>query len=769
MDKHWTLEKEKAIASRWRKKNPFSINLKSKRIYSIDTPPPYVNAPVHIGQAITYCYMDFFARYKRMKGYSVVFPLGLDRNGLPIEMAAEKKFGVNPTKIPREKFIEYCKKILEEMSLTSRDAFSNLGISFSNYKVGDEIGDAYNTDSEEYRKLTQETFYNLYKKGLVYEDKKIVNYCPGCKTTLADAEIEYLEKQKKLYYLQFKVKGSKEKLAIATTRPELLGACAAVLFNPKDKRYKKFKNKKLIVPFYKKEVKLIAHKSVKIDFGTGLVMMCSFGDLTDIQFFREKKLKHVILIDEDGKMNENAGEVAGLSTTEARERIIEAVKAQGDFLKEEFIVNRVPVCERSKDQVEFIEMQEYYLKQIKFKEDLLKLQKKIKFHDEKSRKILIDWIKGINQDWPLSRRRYYATPIPLWKCSKCGKDILGKKGEYVVPWKQKKICPKCKVEAVPETRVFDTWFDSSISELYILGYGKNKNFFKKAFPCSLRPQGKEIIRTWLYYTILRAYLLEKKPAFKDVWINYHILDAKRKKMSKSMGNVIDPQEIIKSEGAEALRFWSAIEGDLTKQDFACSREKIKGEVKTLNKLWNISKFVFQFKESKKPGKLFATDKLFIEYIDYLADFCERHYKEYNFHLPALKLRNFLWEIFASHYIELVKSRAYNKSNKFSKAEQRSAVYSLRYILKKLLVLLYPIVPMITSEIYKEFGDIFKEKFPTTKKTLEPKFVDGILRFNSKVWKKKKKQSKGLRDEIEINIPKELKNYKKDLIVMHNIK
>ena len=252
-----------------------------------------------------------------------------------------------------------------------------------------------------------------------------------------------------------------------------------------------------------------------------------------------------------------------------------------------------------------------------------------------------------------------------------------------------------------------------------------------------------------------------------------------------MGNIIDPQEIIKDEGAEALRFWSAIEGDLTKQDFACSREKIRGEVKTLNKLWNVSKFIFQFKEEKKPGKLFATDKLFVDYVDYLADFCEKNYKKYNFHLPALKLRNFLWETFASHYIELVKNRAYNKEKKFSKTEQKSAVYSLRYILKKILVLLYPIIPMITSEIYSEFGapkgvhsstkkkdmreegNIFKEKFPTGK-ALKPKFVDAVLRFNSKVWKKKKKQGKSLKDEIEIEIPKELKSYKKDLVAMHNI-
>ncbi|MFC1682304.1 valine--tRNA ligase [Nanoarchaeota archaeon] len=774
MDKRWSINKEKDISENWKTKDLFPVDLKSKKIYSIDTPPPYVNAPVHIGQAITYCYMDFFARYKRMKGYSVVFPLGLDRNGLPIEMAAEKKFKVNPLEIGREKFIEYCKRILEESSAESTDTFARLGISFSSYKIGDKIGQGYETDSEQYRTLTQSTFYDLWEKGLIYEDKKVVNYCPGCSTTLADAEIEYIESNKKLHYLKFKIRDSKKTLSIATTRPELLGACAAVLYNPKDERYKNLKNKKLIIPFYHKEVSLIAHNSAKPEFGTGLVMMCSFGDLTDIQFFREQNLKPVILINKDGKLNEKAGELLeGLKPDKAREKIIEKIKKAGEYEKEEETPSRVPVCERSKDQVEFIEMQEFYLRQVKFKKDLMNLQKKIKFYDESSRKILETWIKGINQDWPLSRRRYYATPIPLWKCPECGEFILGEKGKYVVPWEEKRECSKCKTEAVAETRVFDTWMDSSISELYILGYGRNETFFRNSFPCSLRPQGKEIIRTWLYYTLLRAYLLEKKPAFKDVWINYHILDGNRKKMSKSKGNIIDPQEIIKNEGAEALRFWSAIEGDLSKQDFACSREKIKAEIKTLNKLWNVAKFVLQFKEVAKPTKLVETDKLFIDYVEYLTGFCEDNYEKYNFHLPALKLRHFIWEVFASHYIELTKNRTYNQENKFSKQEQQSAHYTLRYIFERLLTLLYPITPMITSEIYSELGkNLLKENFPKPQKVSKEKIkiINELVNFNSKVWKTKKEKSISLRDEITgIKIPKQLKQFEKDLIICHSLR
>jgi valyl-tRNA synthetase len=772
MEQNWSLEQEKAISEQWKKKELFPVDTKSKKIYSIDTPPPYVNTPIHMGQAITYCYMDFFARFKRMTGYDVLFPLGLDRNGLPIEMAAERKFNVNPLKIGREKFIEYCEKMLKETSLASVDTFTRLAISFSSYKFGNKIGEAYTTDSEEYRKVTQATFYDMFKKGLIYEAKKVVNFCPGCKTTLADAEIEYREKQTKLYYIKFKIKETGKTILIATTRPELLGSCAAVLFNPEDERYASLKGAHAITPFYKKEIKLITHPSADKEFGTGLVMMCSFGDLTDIRFFREQNLTPIILINEDGKMNEKAGKLKGLRIKEAREKIIEEMKKNNELEKEEVIMNRTPICERSKDQVEFIEMEEYYLNQLKFKDEIMKLQKKIKFYNEVSRKILENWIESINQDWPLSRRRYYATPIPLWKCPKCKEIILGEKGKYIVPWKEKIKCPKCKIEAIPETRVFDTWFDSSISELYILGYEKNNEFFNKAFPCTLRPQGKEIIRTWLYYTLFRAYLLTGKPAFKDVWINYHILDDQRKKMSKSKGNVIDPKEILKNEGSEALRLWSAIEGDLTTHDFAYSQEKVRAEIKTLNKLWNVSKFIFQFKKSVKPKKLTETDSLFIDYIEDLTEFCREHYENYDFHIPALKLRNFLWEIFASNYIEIVKNRVYNQNNKFSKQEQGSALYTLRYILERMLILLYPVIPMITSTIAKEMQiNLLEEKFPKGKKVDEKRLkgIDKIIEFNKDIWKKKKEMNLSLKSEIKgIKMPNSLKKYEKDLTSTHNL-
>ncbi len=777
-EKAWNLEIEKQIAVSWRNKNPFLFDkkkIKSGKVFSIDTPPPYVNSPIHMGHAVTYSYMDFFARYKRMKGFSVLFPLGLDRNGLPIEMAAQKKFNVDPGKIGREKFIEYCKKILEEASIQSVESFARLGISFNSYEQGNEIGDVYLTDAPDYRILTQATFYDLWEKGLVYEDKKVSNYCPGCKTTLADAEIVYQEKQTKLVHVIFKTTTGKE-LVIATTRPELLGACAAVIYHPDDERYLHFKKEKVkvVIPLYSKEVPLIAHPSAQPEFGSGLVMMCSFGDLTDIRFFKEQKIKPEILIEQDGKLNGKAGFLQGLSVKEAREKIIQMLKAKEMVMKEETLMNRAPVCERSKDSVEFIELEEYYLKQIEFKEKMMELQKEISFYAPESRKILESWIASIDQDWPLSRRRYYATPIPLWKCKSCGEVILGEKGKYAEPWTEKKKCKKCGKEAVGETRVFDTWFDSSISELYIAGFGKDDTLFKKIYPVTLRPQGKEIVRTWLYYTLLRGYLATGKACFKDVWINHHILDASRKKMAKSVGNVIDPQHILEQEGSEALRLWSAIEGDLSKQDLAFSEEKVRAEQKTLTKLWNVAKFIFQFQEVKRPKKLLEIDQLFLDYMDIFAADADDSFQRYDFHTPLLQLRYFLWETFASHYLELVKNRAYNQNKEFSQEEQDSAISTLYDTLKKLLILFYPVIPMITSVLYEKFGNILQEKFSDYKKMKEEdkkdieRKIQLLMEFNSKIWKEKRDKGLSLKSPMkEILAPGDLKIFERDLKACHS--
>ena len=415
-----------------------------------------------------------------------------------------------------------------------------------------------------------------------------------------------------------------------------------------------------------------------------------------------------------------------------------------------------------------------------------KIIKKINFYPENSRKIIDAWIDQVSIDWPISRRRYYATPVPLWY----SEDLiaLAPEGKYVEPWKEsppadaevintesKKVLGIVKdfkdTEWTGEVRVLDTWFDSSISELVILKYKSDDDFFKKAYPATLRPQGKEIVRTWLYYTVLRGFIETGKACFKDAWIHQHILDGNGRKMSKSLGNIIDPQDILKEDGAEALRFWAATEGDLSKGDFTCSREKIKAERKSLNKLLNISKFVMMFDKPKKKPKLTAIDQLFIDHIENLTQESDKAYEIYDFNHPAQNLRRFLWDIFASNYVELVKNRTYNEDKKFTDEESESAKYTLHFLLERLLILLYPIIPQVTSIIAKEKGiDLLKSEWPHQQPTTNnQQLIDSLVNFNSQIWKTKKEKSISLRNPIEgIKIPKELEKFKKDLRACHNI-
>ena len=787
--KNWSTEIETEITKNWKESELYAFNPKTKKkIYSIDTPPPYVNTPIHMGHAVTYCFMDFFARYRRMKGEEVLFPLGLDRNGLPIEMATEKKYKISPFKVGREKFMEYCEKLLSEASVESIDSFAKLGISFSSYKEGKEIGAIYNTDSPEYRTLTQSTFIELFKKGLIYEDSRINNWDPKLRTTIADSEIDYLEINSNFNDIKWTIKETGEEVVIGTTRPELIATCGMVIYNPKDKRYKHLEGKTAISPIFEEEIPIKAHPLAQIDKGTGLVMMCSAGDLSDIQFFREMKITPRIAIGQDGRMNEKAGVLEGLKVKEAREKIVELIKEKGLLVKQEQITHRTPISERSKAEIEFIEMPEFYLKQMDFKDDMRKTIKKINFYPKNSKKILDTWIDSVSIDWPISRRRYYATPVPLWYSDNL--MAIPKKGTYVEPWKTsppkdaevidaktKKVLgtvadyPKNKWEG--EERVLDTWFDSSISELNMLKYQSDDEFFKKAYPATLRPQGKEIVRTWLYYTVLRGFLETGKPCFEDTWIHQHILDGKGRKMSKSAGNVIDPQEIMREDGAEALRFWAATEGDLSRGDFTCSKEKIKSEKKTLNKLLNVSRFVMMFEKPKTKPTLVPLDKLFIEYIEGLTNRCDKLYKVYDFNHPAQELRRFLWDLFASNYVEMVKNRAYNEEGQFTKDESNSARYTLHFLLERFLTLVYPVIPQITTVIAKEKGiDLLTAEWPKAEKAdlkKSTETIEKIMIFNGEVWKAKKEKSISLREPIEgIKIPKDLKPFEKDLKACHKI-
>ncbi|MEK0318635.1 MAG: valine--tRNA ligase, partial [Nitrosopumilus sp.] len=672
-EKAWNPELELKILKQWEESHLYDFVPKEEN-FTIDTPPPYPSGrPWHIGATAHYAQIDMIARTARMDGKNVFFPLGIDRNGLPVELYTEKKYNIRMRETERGKFLDLCKDALDDLEAEMIQIMKNLGLS------GD-LENHYRTDSEEYRALTQATFIDLWNKGMIYLANRPNNYDWISGTTIADAEITYLDITTKLVYMKFQIKDSDKTITIASTRPELLCACKTIIVNEEDERYTDLIGKKVIVPISNQEVEIKTHHSTQKDFGSGAVMVCSYGDHNDVALFRELKLEEVIAIGLDGRMTEAAGEYATLRPKQARAKIIEDLEKKGFLDKVEDIVHRTPVSERSKNPIEIIPMEEYYLKQLDSVEKMKKLGSEIKFHPPMHKQILMNWIDSINIDWPISRRRYYGTEIPIWYCKNCSEPHVPEPGKYYMPWKEDppiKQCKKCSsTDFVGEERTFDTWMDSSISPLFVSKYSKDDDFFKKTYPATIRPQAKDIVRTWLYYTLLRCEQLTGKKPWSEAWIMGYGLDEKGMKMSKSKGNAIDPLPVIQKMGADTFRFWSASEINHG-YDFRCNEQKIESTKKFLNKLWNVSRFLSSFPviDSGTPS---ATDKWILSELDKLVEECKKGYKEYNFFIPAITLREFTWNLFAAHYIEMVKARAYGIG--FSEEEKNGAIYTLHKIL-----------------------------------------------------------------------------------------
>jgi valyl-tRNA synthetase len=775
-EKSWNPKFEHDISKIWEEGRLYKFIIdRTKSLFVIDTPPPYPSGrPWHIGAAAHYAQIDMIARVSRMQGNSVHFPIGIDRNGLPVEIYTEKKYGVRMRNMEREQFLNLCRSALDDLEKEMILIMKSLGLS------GDFEG-YYRTDSDQFRALTQNTFITLWKRGLVYSSTRPNNYCTDCGTTIADAEIIYEERKTKLTYMKFKTKGSSGQVIVASTRPELLSACQCVIVNPNDPRYKDLDGLILKLPLYDREIKLIKHHLAKPEFGTGAVMVCSYGDKNDVQLFRELKLKEIVVISENGRLTKNAGKYANLNVNLAREKIIEDLRESGFLEKEEDIMHRTPICERSKTPVEIIPMQDYYLKQIEFVPTLREFANRINFHPAIHRQILLDWLDAVAIDWPISRRRFYGTEIPIWYCKNCRTPNLPEPGKYYKPWKEEppfSHCYKCHSSTfVGEDRTFDTWMDSSITPLFITRYGKDHQFHEHAYPTKIRPQAKDIVRTWLFYTMLRCYQLTGEMPWSDAWIMGYGVDERGKKMSKSKGNTVDPFPIIGKYGADAFRFWSASEANLG-QDFRCSEQKIEESQKFLTKLWNIGRFVSSFDViTTPPNNLVSTDKWIIAELGNLVAGCKRGYRDLNFFMPASLIREFTWNLFASHYLELIKSRAYNKGEE---VEYESALYTLHKCFSTILILLSPICPFITEKLWTELysaNSIHLQPLPQGDNPYGEmrQYSERIVEFNSRVWNKKREiisndtgKPLSLKDPIHMNIPTDLKIFENDLTQMHNL-
>jgi valyl-tRNA synthetase len=785
--KSWNHEIESQVLKSWDLENLYSFNLiknnNNDNVFVIDTPPPYPSGkPWHIGAAAHYAQIDMIARTARMNGNNVMFPIGIDRNGLPVEIYTEKKYNVRMRQMPREKFLELCKTALDDLEKDMIEIMINLGLS-GNFKQ------YYRTDSIGFRTLTQKTFIDLWNEGLIYISNRPNNYCIDCGTTISDAEIIYDDLPTNLFYMYFSIaENNKNQLVVASTRPELLFACQAIIINPKDNRYSHLIGKEVILPLFKRKVPILTHHSAKPDFGSGVVMVCSYGDRNDVQVFRELNLKEIISIDKNGYTTPFAGNYKNLKLKHAKQKIIEDLRREGLIEKEENIMHRSPICERSKTQVEIIPLQDYYLKQLEYIPILKELSKKLNFYPPVHKQILKDWLNAISIDWPISRRRFYGTEIPVWFCQNCKFPNLPKSGIYYQPWKEKPpfaTCANCGFnEFIGEEKTFDTWMDSSITPLFISKFSQDNEFYRRTYPATFRPQAKDIIRTWLYYTMLRCYQLTEKLPWPNVWIMGYGVDEKGKKMSKSKGNVVDPLPIIQKYGADTFRFWSASETNLG-QDFRCSEQSISNSQKFLSKLWNLGRFLSSFEvpkdlsstDSLKNKNLLPTDKWILSELNKLINTCRKGYENYNFFIPATSIRDFTWNVFASHYVEMIKGRVYDDENKNF---QIASLYTLHKCFSTILLLVAPICPFITDKLWKTLyspESIHKQRFPKTDDFFKEfeKYTEKIIEFNSLVWNKKKNSINpttgkplSLKDSTSISVPSELTEFEHDLKTMHNI-
>jgi len=764
-EKAWEPKLEDAILKKWDDEKLYDFKLQDEN-YTIDTPPPYPSGrPWHIGAASHYAQIDMIARTARMNGKNVYFPIGIDRNGLPVELYTEKKHGIRMRETERGEFLNLCKNALDDLEAEMIQIMKSLGLSgdFKNY---------YRTDSEEYRKFTQETFIDLWKKGVIYLATRPNNYDWVSGTTIADAEIVYDDLPTKLVYMKFIVKDEEKEIIIASTRPELLCACKTVIVNPDDERYSNLIGKNLVVPLTNKEVKITPHHSAKIEFGSGAVMVCRYGDQNDVALFRELQLEEVIAIGLDGRMTEAAGDYQGLKPKQARTKIIEDLENANLVEKIEEISHRTPLSERSKIPIEIVPMEEYYLKQKDSIEKMKKLGSEIEFYPNMHKQILMNWLESISIDWPISRRRFYGTEIPIWYCNECSEPFVPEPGKYYRPWKDScpaQKCEKCgNTEFTGEDRTFDTWMDSSVSPLFVTKFNRDDEFFKKTYPTGIRPQAKDIVRTWLYYTLLRCEKLTGQKPWSEAWVMGYGLDEKGMKMSKSKGNAIDPLPVIQKSGADTFRFWSASEINQG-YDFRCSEQKIESTKKFLSKLWNVSRFLSSF-PIIESGKLTDSDKWILSELDKLISVCNEGYSKYNFFIPATALREFTWNIFAAQYIEMAKARAYGIG--FDDDERDGAIFTLHKVLSTILKLLAPITPFITEHLWQTLyskNSIHKEQLPKMENIEDmTNMTQVIVEFNSKVWNEKKQNNLSLKDSIKIDIPENLNQFKKDLIAMHNL-
>jgi valyl-tRNA synthetase len=709
--KYKPTEEEPKIINFWNDDKTFSFELvdKDKPLYSIDTPPPYASAGhLHIGHAMSYSHAEFIARYKRMAGFKVFYPMGFDDNGLPTEKFVENKHKVNKKTISREAFIKLCLKETEEVRKTFKELWQRIGLSV-------DWDQTYSTINPHCQKISQHSFIDLYQKKLLKHIDAPTTWCPKCMTAVAQADFENVDIKSCFNDIIFKSvdkNGKETDLIISTTRPELLPACVGLFANPDDTRYQHLKGKTATVPLFNYEVPIMFDKNVDPEVGTGLMMVCTFGDKEDIEKWIKHKLPLRVCIGEDGCMTSEAQKYEGMHIKKARPAITEDLKEANLLVSQKDIVHAVNVHERCGTEIEFVKKKQWYIDVLSRKEELLEIANKINW-SPKFMKVRYDhWVKNLNWDWNISRQRFYGVPFPVWYCKSCGEVTLPELDTLPVDPTRDTPNNPCKcgsTEFIGEEDVMDTWMTSSVTP-QINYHWDLKTEKKEMIPMDLRPQAHDIIRTWAFYTIAKSLYHNNDIPWRDIVISGHGQDSKGQKMSKSKGNVVWVDDVLKNYSADALRYWAS--GSGLGDDCPYQEKDVMTGNKLVTKLWNAFKFTnFLLDDDFDPGKtpeLSIFDKWLLNELDIVVKKCTEHFDKYEFEKVKLVADKFFWHTFCDNYLEMVKERLY-KPEIYGQPAKDSGQYTLYHALKTMVKIFHPLVPFITESIWQYFFTKFEDE------------------------------------------------------------
>ena len=722
--KYNSLEKEEKWLNYWKENKIYEFKLDQRKVYSIDTPPPTVNGKIHIGHIFSYSQAEMIARYKRISGYNVFYPFGFDDNGLPSERLVEKEQGKKAHEIGRENFSKLCYETTDKYETEFQDLFSKLGVS-TDWSMH------YKTVSPSTIKISQNSFLDLIEKGHCYHKESPALWCNECLTSIAQAELETKTIKTTFNYVNFETVEDGEKFTIATTRPELMPAIVCVFVNPNDEKNKHLIGKTAHIPVINVDVPIMGDEKVAIDKGTGIVMCCTFGDQTDIEWWKKYNLPLKYIFTNDGKIIDSVPNYGGLKIKEARKQIVNDLQAGGYIVKIEELEHEVQTHERCGREVEYTVMKQWFIDIMSHKEDFLRIGNEINWYPSHMHNRYEEWVNNVAWDWCISRQRYFGVPFPVWYCKECGEPIFASKEQLPVnpltdtPPVEK--CSKCGCkEFIPESDVMDTWATSSVTPLINMKYGEKDNYESILKPMSLRSNASEIIRTWDFYTIVKSYYHFGIRPWDNVMISGFVMANKGEKISKSKGNSkVEPIDLIKQYSADVVRYWAA-SGRLG-TDITYSEETLLRGKKLVNKIWNVSKLIQMHLQDYQ-------DKDFddFEYVDkwILGNFIKmekeyiKHLDNYEIGLALNILEKFFWN-FCDNYIEIVKHRLY-RPEEFGEKARYSGQKTVYMLLYKLLQDFSVFFPFITEEIYQDIYHDMKSIHITEIKPLNYSFDDEML-------------------------------------------